>query len=167
MVAFIEWLEATIPKPFDYGITTNGTLIDEEKAQYLASKHFGMLFSIDGDREAMLARSDSYDAAVAALQHVWDAGLRPEANMTFTPEQMNRATTNIQHIVDLGFTSYNLNQQSGATYDFTETYNTLLDVFRYHMEHLHGEGIRTSSLSKAFKAIELREKQGGRGGRFR
>ena len=70
MVAFIEWLETTIPKPFDYGITTNGTLIDEEKAQYLASKHFGMLFSIDGDREAMLARSDSYDAAVAALQHV-------------------------------------------------------------------------------------------------
>jgi uncharacterized protein len=81
--------------------------------------------------------------------------------MTFTPEQMSRATTNIQHIVDLGFTSYNLNQQSGATYDFTETLNALLTVYRYHMEHLHGEGVRTSSLAKAFKAIELREQQGG------
>jgi uncharacterized protein len=161
MTQFIEWLETTIPRPFRYHITTNGTLIDEEKAQYLASKHFGMLFSIDGDREAMLARSDSYDASVAALEHVWAVGLHPEANMTFTPEQMHRATTNIQHVVDLGFTTYNLNQQSGASYDFTETLNALLTVYRYHMEYLHGAGIRTSSLSKAFKAIELREKQGG------
>lgn len=163
MVEFIDWLELVIPRPpgLVYGITTNGALIDEEKAQYLAAKHFGMLFSIDGDREAMLARSDSYDAAVAALQHVWAAGLHPEANMTFTPSQMHRATTNIQHVVDLGFTAYNLNRQTGVEYDFTETYNTLLDVFRYHMEHLHGEGVRTSALYKAFRAIELREKQKG------
>lgn len=161
MVAFIEWLETEIQRPFRYHITTNGTLLTAERAQYLADKHFGMLLSIDGDREAMLARSNSYDAAVAALEHVWAAGLHPEANMTFTPSQMHRATTNIQHVVDLGFRSYNLNQQSRAEYDFSEVYNVLLEVFRYHMEHLHGEGIRTSALAKAFRAIELREQQGG------
>lgn len=161
MKEFIAWLEAEIPHQNKrYHITTNGTLITREVAEYLAAKHFGMLFSIDGDQEAMLARSDSYDAAVAALQHVWAVGLNPEANMTFTPQQMNRAAINVQHVADLGFVSYNLNHQIGAQYSYTETLEALLAVFRYHMEHLHRQGIRTSALTKVFRAIELKEKQG-------
>jgi uncharacterized protein len=158
MVQLIEWLETAIPRPFRYSITTNGTLIDDEKARYLAGKHFGMLFSIDGDREAMLARSDSYDASIAALQHVWAAGLSPEANMTFRVDQLGRATTNIQHVVDLGFHAYNLNHQVGVEYEFTDLYNAFLTVYRYHMEHLHPQ-VKTSALQQPFRSIELRERQ--------
>jgi uncharacterized protein len=153
MREFISWIESEIPKPFRYGITTNGTLITPEIAQYLAAKQFGMLFSFDGDREAMLARSDSYDASMAGFAHVKAAGLSPEANMTFRPDQLVRWRENISHVIELGFTAFNLNPLEGTGYDFGETVAAFRGVFSAYLGEWLPQGIRTSALSKPFTAF--------------
>lgn len=158
MVDFIEWLEASIPRPFSYSITTNGTLITPEIATYLKQKNFGMLFSIDGDRDAMLARSNSYDAAIAGWECLKATGMSPEANMTFTPTQMLRWQENIQHVIDLGFTSFNLNPLEGAEYDFDTTFNINVELLRKYISDWLPLGVRTSHAMKIFGAIKNKGK---------
>ena len=96
-----------------------------------------------------------------ALQHVWDAGLRPEANMTFTPEQMSRATVNVQHTVDLGFQAYNLNRQTGVD-DFTRptTHCWTCSGITWSICTVRCSHI---ALYKAFRATELRVAEGSCG----
>lgn len=153
MTDFIAWLEGLVPKAFQYSITTNGTLITPAVAEYLANKRFGMLFSIDGDREAMAARSDSYDASIAGFTHLQTVGMTPEANMTFRPDQLGRWRENIGHVVELGFRSFNLNPLEGVNYDFAETLAAFRAVFSAYMDEWLPSGIRTSSLSKPFVAF--------------
>lgn len=163
MKDFVAWLEDLVPRPFRYSVTTNGTLITAEIAEFLATKEFGMLFSIDGDREAMLARSDSYDASVAGFTHVKAVGLSPEANMTFRPDQLGRWRENIEHVIELGFTSFNLNPLEGTNYDFAETLAAFRAVYCAYMEEWLPLGIRTSSLSKPFTAFRAGGVQHGCG----
>lgn len=153
MQDFISWLEANVTKPFDYGITTNGTLITPEIAQYLADKKFGMLFSIDGDRDAMIARSNSYDASIAGWQHLKSVGMNPEANMTFRPDQLSRWRTNIEHIIGLGFKYFNLNPLDGTDYDFNVTLDAFRDLYWAYINEWMPQGIRTSAITKPFQVI--------------
>ena len=153
MVDFISWLESTIPRKFNYSITTNGTLITPEIAQYLKEKDFGMLFSIDGDETAMIARSNSYHEAVAGFRNLQDVGILPEANMTFTPEQMPRWRDNIEHVLDLGFKKFNLNRQEMARYSFDEVLSVMTKFFSHYCENWYPLGIRNSNIQKAFRAI--------------
>lgn len=153
MQRFIAWLEAEIPKRFRYFITTNGTLITPEIAQYLKDKGFGMLFSIDGDREAMVARGDSYDAVVAGWQCLQAVGMQPEANMTVTPEQLPRLMTNVEHVISLGFTAFNLNPLEPAAYDFDTVYTQFYSLFRRCLDEWLPQGTRTSALAQPFKML--------------
>jgi uncharacterized protein len=160
---FVEWLEENIPIKFRLSITTNGALITPEIAQWLADKHFGMLFSIDGDRESMIARSNSYDAVVAGWQHLKAAGMSPEANMTFRPDQLSRWHQNIGHVIELGFRAFNLNPLDGAAYDFGTTLDTFRAVYATYLTEWLPMGIKTSSLSKPFKAIREGKAENGCG----
>lgn len=154
MQEFITWLETTVPKIFTYSVTTNGTLITQDIAQYLAEKKFGMLFSIDGDRDAMMARSDSYDRSLAGFAHIKAAGLSPEANMTFRPDQLARWRENIEHVIGLGFHAFNLNPLEGANYDFADILAAFRGVFTAYINEWMPQGVRSSAITKPFQAIK-------------
>ena len=45
------WIRREYKKPFTIGITTNGTLLDDDKIKFLLDNQVSLLFSIDGDKE--------------------------------------------------------------------------------------------------------------------
>lgn len=47
----VEYVEAVAPGRFGYGITTNGTLLDTEAADFVAQNNFILQVSVDGPRE--------------------------------------------------------------------------------------------------------------------
>lgn len=47
----VEYCNAKYPGIFEYGITTNGTLLDKEKIDFFRQNNFNILFSIDGPPE--------------------------------------------------------------------------------------------------------------------
>ena len=51
IVPLTNWIRNEYKKPFSLGITTNGTLLDEEKIEFLKKNGVNLLFSIDGGKE--------------------------------------------------------------------------------------------------------------------
>lgn len=51
IVPLTKYIREEYGKPFTLSITTNGALLDEEKLDFMHKNQFGMLFSIDGDKE--------------------------------------------------------------------------------------------------------------------
>jgi len=49
IVPIIEYIENKYPNIFYYGMTTNGTLLNEGRINFLKSKNFELLLSIDGN----------------------------------------------------------------------------------------------------------------------
>ena len=47
----VEYCEKEYPDGFDFGMTTNGTLLDDEKIEWFANHNFHLLLSIDGAKE--------------------------------------------------------------------------------------------------------------------
>lgn len=50
IVPLTTWIRREYAKPFTIGITTNGTLLDDERMSFLLENHVSVLFSIDGDK---------------------------------------------------------------------------------------------------------------------
>lgn len=51
IVPIVKYAEETYPNVFQFGITTNGTLVTEEVLQFFKNHNIGMLLSIDGNKE--------------------------------------------------------------------------------------------------------------------
>jgi uncharacterized protein len=51
IVPLTTWIRQEYKKPFTLGITTNGTLLNDERIQFLKDNQIGLLFSIDGGKE--------------------------------------------------------------------------------------------------------------------
>jgi uncharacterized protein len=51
IVPIVEYCNEKYPNDFDFGMTTNGTLLDEEKIIWLYEHKFSLLLSIDGNKE--------------------------------------------------------------------------------------------------------------------
>jgi uncharacterized protein len=153
LVTIAEWMDAQLPRPVRYGITTNATLLDDEKATWLAARGFGMLLSIDGDEQAMAARSGAYAATVAGAEAAFRAGLHPEGNMCFSLAQLDRWEENIGHLVELGFRGINLNPEEPANYDYSETFAVFREVFRKYALDWHQQGVRISAVTKSLQAV--------------
>ena len=51
IVPLVEWIKETYPDVFDLSMTTNGTLLNEERIKWLSDHKFGLLLSIDGAPE--------------------------------------------------------------------------------------------------------------------
>lgn len=50
IVPLVEYVESTYPDLFTFGITTNGTLLDNDKIYWLKQHNIGILLSIDGNK---------------------------------------------------------------------------------------------------------------------
>jgi len=49
IVPLVEYCKLNYPNIFEFGMTTNGTLLDKEKIDFLKENNFNLLLSIDGD----------------------------------------------------------------------------------------------------------------------
>ena len=51
IVPLTNWIRQEYKKPFSLGITTNGTLLNDERISFLKNNKISLLFSIDGDKQ--------------------------------------------------------------------------------------------------------------------
>lgn len=96
-------------KKISWSMTTNGTLLNEATLEALQNKKLKILISIDGDREAHDRHrltpdgSSAYDRVVKSLPLVEQYQPWMGARMTITPDNVDRASDNVRHLLDLGF----------------------------------------------------------------
>ena len=94
--------------PFTFGMTTNGTLLTEERIDYLSKNHVGVLFSIDGVKDVQDANritqegTGSFDILEPLLPLIVQK-FNPTFRMTTTPELCHRIFENILFAESKGF----------------------------------------------------------------
>ena len=93
---------------FGFSITTNGTLLTRETADFLRDNQVGVLLSLDGDREShdrnrfyKASGRGSWDDIIRNVKNNMDrpCGLR----LTFTPENVGALYHNISLLYEMGF----------------------------------------------------------------
>jgi uncharacterized protein len=100
---------AELDREVTFSLTTNGTTVTEEAADFLAEVGARVTVSIDGDRElhdhhrVFADGTGSYDAVKAGVR-LLERGLRPSARATLTADSPDPVPV-VDHLLDLGFES--------------------------------------------------------------
>ena len=120
-------------------IVTNGTLIDKERAQFLADNEIFVIISIDGPKDIhdrnrpMKTGGSSYEKAVKGLEHLKTAGVRFHIRATWSPEYAPYDDV-YMHLVEIAGNSRQVTvalEFSEANGSAIERYNELLfDKYR-------------------------------------
>lgn len=109
IVPVVNWVRKEYRKPFDLSMTTNGTLLNEDRIRYLKGNNVRLLFSIDGSKETQDYNRplQSGDSSFDVLQNVIPLIIkyRPETafRMTAIPATCQHTYDNIMFAVDNGF----------------------------------------------------------------
>jgi len=110
-VGYAEMNAQRLGKRFGYGVTTNGTMLDREKSDFLSRHRFGIIVSLDGTREihdrhrVFKDGSGSYDQVIGNLQRIMadHPGKRAfSIRGTFTRKTL-KLPEMVMHLRGLGF----------------------------------------------------------------
>lgn len=112
----IEYIKSKkTEKRFYYGITTNGTLIDEELLKYMKKNNFiNVAYSFDGIKEShdlnriMANGNGSYDKVLENSKKVLKYFKDAVAMCVLTKNNLKYLTDNVKYLTDLGFYYINI-----------------------------------------------------------
>jgi uncharacterized protein len=122
-------------------VTTNGTLLDEARARWLADHGFAVGVSIDGDRAGhdVLRRlrggGSSFDAVVAGLRAALPLHRNLEALMVVDPANVAHAADGVRFLFGLGVRCVSLNPNFYTTWsedaaaEWDRQYTAIADLF--------------------------------------
>jgi len=133
---------ALIGKRIRYSMTTNGTLVDEEKLSFCHKHGIKFLLSIDGDEETHNTHRKFADgrgtyrtiAEKIPLMKQYQPWLG--ARVTPTPKNMHKLHKNIVHLHQLGINQVLIGPASGLPYsdgDVAELRRQLADIGTYYI----------------------------------
>lgn len=111
IVPLTKYIREELKMPFDLSMTTNGTLLNEERIQFMKDNRIGMLFSIDGDQGTQdynrpcADGSSSFDKLRDLIPQIAEA-FHTTFRMTAIPETCNNVFNNIKFAAENGFQSY-------------------------------------------------------------
>ncbi len=93
-------------KKTDVIITTNGSLIDEEKVKFFKEENIIIELSLDGDRESQRINRpqkdktiDSYEMTIRGLPILLKYGIDTRASMVVSPFTVDKLVHNFKHLV--------------------------------------------------------------------
>ena len=67
----VEYCEEKYPNDFDFGMTTNGTLLDDEKIKWFSDHRFSLLLSIDGAKDTQDFNRPCQDESKSSFDMVY------------------------------------------------------------------------------------------------
>lgn len=151
-----------------FSITTNGTLLKPEDAEFLARYRFSMTVSVDGIRaqhdklRPFKSGKGSFERLMQRLVPVFaEKRLRPMARVTVTPRNLDLRAT-LDQLLALGFSNVGfspmINSPSGKDQlhenDFHQLMNQMLDCAReYEYRALRGEFYAFTNMASALLHI--------------
>ena len=112
IVPLTKWIKEEYQKPFSLAITTNGTLLNEERLQFLKDNDIGILLSIDGAKETQDYNrpyhdgSGSFDTLEKILPKYLELFPNGTFRMTTIPQTCYNIFSNIKYAIKLGYTSF-------------------------------------------------------------
>lgn len=106
----VERVEKEIPNEKRFGITTNCSLLDNEKVEFIC-EHMprGISLSIDGDKEThelnrkCIIGNCEYDEILAIALKIKEKVKNVRIRMTYTPKTAPLLFKNVKYMVELGF----------------------------------------------------------------
>ena len=104
MEAIINYTYENFISDVDFGVTTNLTILDEEKLEFIKKHNLFLLVSFDGLPETHnLNRDNSHDIVAENIKKVIDYGLNHllQVRMTVHPNSINLFMKNVEYIVDI------------------------------------------------------------------
>lgn len=106
IVPLVEWVRDELKVLFTFGMTTNGTLLNDERMDWMKKYDVGMLFSIDGDKETQdYNRSDSFDLIANKIDRI-AKDFNPTFRSTVIPPTCHNVFHNIEFAIEHGFKSF-------------------------------------------------------------
>lgn len=115
-VAYIKqkFEEYQIPDKYwpGFSITTNGTLLNEERLKFFRQHNFSILLSIDGDKESQnynrpkINGEDSFDDVMKNIPKLLELFPNTTFRSTLTPYTVDKIVNNYFFAEDQGFNSY-------------------------------------------------------------
>lgn len=93
-----------------FQMTTNATLLDEPKIDFIEKNYHKISISIDGNQKAhdtnrmFLDGSGSYDTVVRNYEKIKKRNIELEARMTINPYNYMYTFESVTHLIDIGFT---------------------------------------------------------------
>lgn len=130
---------------FRFGLDTNGSLLSDDKIDFLLSNHFSVLFSFDGIKKAQdshrrLANGgSSYEMVIGNLHRALKKGLQLMVRQTITPKNVRYLSDSIQFLLNLKVKeiAFDLAYESGWTgYDMHILRNEIEKVAELYSDNL-------------------------------
>ena len=108
----VEWVHDGLGEPFKFSITTNGTLLTDERIRFMKRHGFGLLLSMDGNKPVQdynrpyADGSGSFDALKAIVPKALAAWPGVTFRMTAIPETCSHLFESIMWAAAQGFTNF-------------------------------------------------------------
>jgi uncharacterized protein len=144
-----KWLKIHMDKSYVLGVTTNGTLIDQYKADVLAENNFGVLLSCDGIAEAhdLHRVSVSGEATFDTVLRGWDrllrSGIVPSVAATVTPDTVKMLKDSAKFLLGRSqqFVHFNFDTTHSGKWNTWELNKHWLELAKWYKEEGHKIGI--------------------------
>lgn len=121
-VDYGKWQAKRRRKTIKYSMTTNGTLLDEEKLRFCRDNGINFLLSLDGDEATHNAHRKfadgrgTYDTVASMIPLMKQYQPWLGARVTPTPENLNKMAANVEHLHGLGINQFIIGPASGMDY---------------------------------------------------
>ena len=108
----VEWVHDDLGEPFRFSITTNGTLLTDERIRFMQRHRFGLLLSMDGNKSVQdynrpyADGKGSFDALKPVVPKVLAAWPGTTFRMTAIPETCSHLFESIMWASAQGFTNF-------------------------------------------------------------
>jgi len=102
-VLYIEKKNKNREKDIRFSMTTNGSLLDDERIKFLDRHKFSLMISFDGLAHEIGRQKQSFDAMLEVINDMSHyPGIELATNSVFTPETVEYLSKSIQLVIKLG-----------------------------------------------------------------
>lgn len=165
IVPTVEYIEEKYPNDIMLGITTNGTLLNKEKIDYLFEHKIYPLLSIDGDKETQDynrpckdCKLSSFDLVSKNIPYLLEKFPNTTFRMTIYEDTCNKLFDNILYAEKMGFNNFVSCIDSRSTFS-EKSYNILSQELEKYALYLYGSLQNNINVIRndAFESALIRE----------
>ena len=166
IVPLTNWIRNEYKKPFSLGMTSNATLLNEERINFMKENGISLLFSIDGGKETQdynrpyADGTGSFDTIEPIIEKIAESFIGVTFRMTSIPQTCGNLFNDIIYAESKGFKSFFVvpnvfekwDDESKSTLkgEITKYGNYYIDCMRKGVEP-----IGFSTFDKCFKEIKM------------
>lgn len=142
IVPLVEYCNLNYPNIFEFGMTTNGTLLNKEKIDFLKKNNFNLLLSIDGNKDTQNfnrpcrnKKYNSFDLIEKNIPYLLENFPNICFRSTLYPPTIKYLYENYLYAESLGFKNYEIIEDNRSSWS-EDDYNILKDEILKIYSHI-------------------------------